>query len=200
VTASTGLDALTQCIEPLVSSQANPLSDALAREGIRRAARSLRRAYHDGQDAEARQEMALASLCGGLALANAKLGAVHGFAGVLGGMYQMPHGVICARLLPFVMASNVAALAARAPGSVYLARFAEVAQLVTGEFKARAEDGVAWIEALCEELAVAPLREFGLVEAEFAEVIAKSKVASSMKGNPIELTDQEMYAILQQAL
>jgi alcohol dehydrogenase class IV len=100
VTASTGLDALTQVMEPYVSNKANPLTDALCREGMRRAARSLRRAYEDGRDAAAREDMAQASLFGGLALANAKLGAVHGFAGPLGGMFPAPHGVVCARLVP----------------------------------------------------------------------------------------------------
>ena len=100
VTASTGLDALTQVLEPYVSNQANPMTDGICREGLGRAARSLRRAYEDGRDAEARQDMALVSLFGGLALANAKLGAVHGFAGPLGGLFPAPHGTICARLLP----------------------------------------------------------------------------------------------------
>jgi len=110
VTASTGLDALTQLLEVYVSCQANPLTDGICREGLGRAGRSLRRAYEDGKDSDARQDMALASLFSGLGLANAKLGAVHGFAGPLGGMYSAPHGVICARLLPFVMAANVQAL------------------------------------------------------------------------------------------
>ncbi|RIK56075.1 MAG: alcohol dehydrogenase [Chloroflexi bacterium] len=200
VTASTGLDALTQCIEPFVSNQANPLTDAVAREGIPRAARSLRRAYANGEDAEARQEMALASLFGGLALANAKLGAVHGFAGVLGGMFPIPHGIVCARLLPYVMAMNVAALQRRGDPAGQLARFDEVARLVTGENTARAADGVAWIQELAADLQVAPLREFGVAEGDFAEVIAKSKVASSMKGNPLVLSDDELAEILAQAL
>jgi alcohol dehydrogenase class IV len=112
VTASTGLDALTQCIEPFVSPNANPLSDAVAREGIRRAAVALRRAFHDGADVDARRDMAVASVCGGLALANAKLGAVHGFAAPLGGLFPVPHGTACARLLPSVAAINVRAAGA----------------------------------------------------------------------------------------
>ncbi|MCX7013427.1 MAG: iron-containing alcohol dehydrogenase, partial [Candidatus Sumerlaeota bacterium] len=79
VTASTGLDALTQLLEVFVSNQANPMTDGVCREGLARAGRSLRRAYENGSDAAARGDMALASLFGGLALANAKLGAVHGF-------------------------------------------------------------------------------------------------------------------------
>ena len=132
VTASTGLDALTQCIEPFVSPNANPLSDAVAREGIRRAAVALRRAFRDGGDVEARRDMAIASVCGGLALANAKLGAVHGFAAPLCGMFPIPHGVACARLLPSVARINVRALRARAPSSPALVRYDEVARIDHG--------------------------------------------------------------------
>lgn len=200
VTASTGLDALTQCIEPFVSNQANPLTDAVAREGMRRAAGCLRRAYQDGEDVEAREGMAIASLFGGLALANAKLGAVHGFAGVLGGMFSIPHGIVCARLLPYVMEANVAALQRGGDPTGYLARFDEVARVVTGDTSAHAADGVAWIHELAADLQVPPLGDFGLAESDFPEVIAKSKVASSMKGNPIMLSDDELAAILAQAL
>jgi alcohol dehydrogenase class IV len=196
ITASTGLDALTQCIEPFVSNQANPITDGIAAQGIQKAAKSLLRAYQDGNDAEARSEMALASLCGGIALANAKLGAVHGFAGVLGGMYPIPHGVACARLLPFVMAHNVAAIAARAVDSPYLARFNQVASWLTGNSAADAEEGIAWLQSLGDKLAVPALGEFGVKESDFDEIIAKSKVASSMKGNPIVLTDEELRVIL----
>ncbi len=196
VTASTGLDALTQVLEPYVSNQANAMTDGICREGLGRAARSLRRAYEDGHDAEAREDMALASLFGGLALANAKLGAVHGFAGPLGGLFPAPHGTICARLLPHVMAANVRALQARMPDSPALARYDEVAQLLTGESTARAADGVAWIQDLCQALDVAPLSDFGLTEDDFPTVVEKARVASSMKGNPIVLTDEELTEIL----
>ena len=111
LTASTGLDALTQLIEAFVSNKANPLTDGVCREGLQRAGRSLRRAFEDGDDADAREDMSLASLFSGMALANAKLGAVHGFAGPLGGMTTAPHGVICGKLLPYVMQANVRALA-----------------------------------------------------------------------------------------
>ncbi len=110
VTAYTGLDALTQLIEPFVSLSANPVTDALCREGIPRAAQSLRRVFLDGQDQLARKNMALVSLFGGLALANAKLGAVHGFAGPIGGIFPAPHGAVCARLLAVVMEVNLRAL------------------------------------------------------------------------------------------
>jgi alcohol dehydrogenase class IV len=200
VTASTGLDALTQVLEPYVSNQANPMTDAICREGLWRAARSLRRAYQDGSNAEAREDMALVSLFGGLALANAKLGAVHGFAGPLGGLFHAPHGAICARLLPYVMEANVRALQARMPDSPSLARYDEVAQLLTGENTARASDGVTWVQDLCQALDVPPLSDFGLTEGDFPTVVAKAGKASSMKGNPIALTDEELTQILRDAV
>ena len=199
VTASTGLDALTQLMEVYVSSKANPLTDGICREGLKRAARSLRRAYEDGSNRGAREDMALASLFGGLGLANAKLGAVHGFAGPLGGMFSAPHGVICARLLPYVMQANVQALQGRAAGSPALARYDKVAQLLTGTVTARAVDGVAWVQELCAALKVPPLTEFGLKEQDFPTVVAKSQKSSSMKGNPITLAENELKEILRRS-
>jgi alcohol dehydrogenase class IV len=158
------------------------------------------RAYRNGSDSDARSDMALASLCGGMALANAKLGAVHGFAGVLGGMFPIPHGVVCARLLPFVVATNVAAVAARATGSTYHTRFDQIAQLLTGENNATAHDAVEWIQSLCAALDIPPLSAFGVTPADFEEIVAKSKQASSMKGNPLPLSDQELNQILAAAL
>lgn len=200
VTASTGLDALTQCLEPYVSPQANPVTDALCREGMQRVARSLRRAYADGRDREARTDMALASLCGGLALANAKLGAVHGFAAPLGGTFPAPHGAVCARLLPLVMAANVRALEARAPGSPALTRYGEVAQILTGDSSADASDGVRWVRELCAALAVPPLADFGVTEADIPEVVAKAQRASSMQGNPVVLSAEELTQVLHEAI
>jgi alcohol dehydrogenase class IV len=200
VTASTGLDAITQLMEAFVSNKANPLTDGICREGLRRASHSLRRAYEDGSNKAAREDMSLASLFGGLALANAKLGAVHGFAGPLGGMFSAPHGVICARLSPYVMEANVQALQARAPGSPALARYDEVAQILTGMATARAADGIAWLQDLCAALKVPSLVEFGLKEADLATVVANSEKASSMKGNPIALTPRELTEILRKAI
>ena len=200
VTASTGLDALTQLMEVYVSNKANPLTDGICREGLKRAGRSLRKAYDDGGDQAAREDMALASLFSGLALANAKLGAVHGFAGPLGGMISAPHGVICARLLPYVMQANVQALQSRAVGLPALARHDEIARLLTGKVTARAVDGLAWVQELCETLKVPPLAEFGLKEQDFPTVVAKAKKSSSMKGNPIILTDGELMEILKEAV
>jgi alcohol dehydrogenase class IV len=200
VTAASGMDALTQCLEPFVSPRASPLSDAVAREGIRRAAAGLRRAYADGTDVAARADMAVASTAGGMALANAKLGAVHGLAGVLGGTVAVPHGVACAALLAPVIEANVAALrAAGPPDQLALARYAEAAALLTGEPTATIEDGVAWVQQTLALLAIPRLGRFGLVPERFAGIAAQALRSSSMQGNPVALSEAGLRAILDRA-
>jgi alcohol dehydrogenase class IV len=199
VTASTGLDALTQVIEPFLSNASNPLTDAICREGIQRVARSLYTAYRQGDNPQARENMSLASLFGGMALANAKLGAVHGFAGPIGGMFPAPHGATCARLLPLVMQANLKALRQHAPQSITLARFDEVAQILTGSPKASSEDGIYWLHEFCEKVNIPPLSKYGISTADFSIIVAQARKASSMKGNPVELTDEELTEILEKA-
>ncbi len=198
ITASTGLDALTQLIEPYVSVRANPLTDVLAVEGMTRAARSLQRAYENGRGPEARADMSMASLLGGLSLANAGLGAVHGFAAPIGGMFDAPHGAVCAALLPHVMRANIRALRERAPASDALRRYETVARILTGS--ERAEAGVDWVAALAEHLCIPRLGSYGLAEAAVAEVVAAAARASSMKVNPIALTMAELADVLERAL
>ncbi|HOA73869.1 MAG TPA: iron-containing alcohol dehydrogenase [Phycisphaerae bacterium] len=200
VTASTGLDALTQLIEPFVSVRANPLTDAICLEGIACVARSLRRAYQAGDDLDARADMSLAGLFGGLALANAGLGAVHGFAGPIGGMYPAPHGAVCAALLPHVMASNVRALRQRQPDSPSLERYGRIARIVTGRAEASIEDGVEWVARLVADLNVPSLRAYDIEPANADAIVEKSMAASSMKGNPIVLTRDELREVLLAAL
>jgi alcohol dehydrogenase class IV len=196
VTASTGLDALTQLIEPYVSNRANPLTDAICVDGIRRVAGALRQAYHDGTDRDARRDMALASLFGGLALANAGLGVVHGFAAPLGGRWKAPHGALCAALLPHGMAANVDALRARESRHPALERYATIARLLTGRDEASAEDGIDWVHALCSELNVPSLRAWGINEADLPGVIEEASRASSMRANPLTLTGAELQAMV----
>jgi alcohol dehydrogenase class IV len=199
LTASTGLDALTQVLEPFVSVKSNPLTDAICIEGLKRAARSLHRAFKDGSDTKAREDMAIVSLFGGLTLANSKLGAVHGIAGPMGGMFPVPHGVICARLLPFVVEVNVRALQ-RHNSQQYLLRYDQVAQVLTGKSNAKAEEGIDRIHELCHALDIPGLSDFGITEDHFPDLITSSKKASSMKGNPVNLTDEELTEILQKAV
>jgi alcohol dehydrogenase class IV len=200
ITATTGLDALTQLIEPFVSIKANPMTDTICREGMRHAARSLRRAFENGADKTAREGMSLASLFGGMALANAALGAVHGFAGPLGGMLHAPHGALCARLLPLVMDANIAALEARQPEHPALQRYVEVARIMTGDEAATAHDGVAWTKQLVSDLKVPALSVYGMDDTQFPEAIEKTQKASSFKGNPIPLHENELRKILEEAL
>jgi alcohol dehydrogenase class IV len=200
ITASTGMDALTQVIEPFVSNKANPLTDALCREGIKRAGRSLRRAYQHPDDPIAREDMALASLFGGLALANAKLGAVHGFASPIGGMFPAPHGAVCAVLLPHVMEANIRALEMREGASSTLRRYDEIAQILTGDQTARALDGARWVRALTADLSIPPLSTYGITRDDLPVIAEKAASASSMQGNPVKLTHDELIAILSAAL
>ena len=200
ITASTGLDALTQLIEPFVSVRANPMTDSGCREGMGRVARSLRRAYEKGDDAGAREDMALASLCGGLALANAALGAVHGFAAPVGGMFNAPHGAVCAALLPHAMEINVRALRERASGSETLRRFDEIASILTGRVDATAADGITWVREICAALEIPPLHAYQITHSALPELCDKAAVTSSMKGNPVALKREEMQEILERAL
>jgi alcohol dehydrogenase class IV len=201
LTASTGLDALTQLIEPFVCLRANPMTDGLCVEGMRRAACSLRVAFSDGQNKFAREDMATASLFGGLALANAGLGAVHGFAGPMGGMFPVaPHGAICATLLPHVMCANIHALRQRAPDSEALRRYDQVARLLTGDTQATVDDGVEWVRQLVAELKIPSLGTYGVKSEHVAELVKKATQASSMKANPIALMPEELAETLRQAL
>jgi len=199
LTAATGLDALTQLMEAYVCRKASPLTDCICREGLRRAGRSLKRAFEDPADKAAREDMSLASLFGGLALSNSGLGAVHGLAGPLGGLTGAPHGMICAALVAFTVRLNIETLESRAPGSPTLKRYDQIAELLSGKAGATALEGVDWLERLCSALKVPCLSELGLAESDFAEVVAGAQKSSSMKGNPVELSDEELVEVLRQA-
>lgn len=199
VTAHTGLDALTQLMEVFVSKFASPITSPLCREGMTRASSSLRAAFKDGNNLEARTNMSLASLFSGIALANAKLGAVHGFAAPLGGQFNAPHGAVCAALLPHVMEVNIRALQERAPESPSLAAYAETAIILCKDQKADPMDGVFWVKKLCEKLNIPGLSSMGVTENDFTELAAKGARASSMKGNPLVLEHDELLEILKKA-
>lgn len=200
VTASTGLDALTQLIEPYLSRKHNPMTDAVCEEGLKRAAESIQKVYDNGNDPGARENMAIASLFGGLALANAKLGAVHGIAGPMGGMFPVPHGVVCARLLPYVMETNLRILQKQHSDSMLIGCFHRLGRLLTGNYHASSEDALTWIQNLCDHLEVRPLSEFGVRREAFPEIIQKSMKASSMQGNPVRLNEDDLKGILEKAV
>ena len=138
----------------------------------------------------------MCSLYGGLSLANAKLGAIHGFAGVLGGIISTPHGAICAALLAACIRINVAALRAREPTNPALAKYEQAARLVCQDEKATVADLITWVDETCQICNIEPL----VVPTELIDtVITKSAGSSSMKGNPIKLTTEELTSMLQQS-
>ena len=199
--AASGLDALSQLIEPLLSQRANPFTDALARDGIRRSARSLRRAYQDGmEDAGVREDLAMASLFSGICLANSGLGAVHGLAAAVGARLSAPHGAVCAAVLAAAIEVNLHALGERAHDHPAVQRLAEVATLLTGRPDARAEDGIGWLQELTATLSIPGLATYGLDQDHIAEVVTAAQRASSMRGNPIELDDNEVAEIVTRSL
>ncbi len=200
VVAASGLDAFAQLVEPFLSIRANPMVDALCREGLVRSARSLRRAFEGDSSEAVRIDLALASLFGGLALANAGLGAVHGFAAPVGGMLDAPHGAACAALLPAVLRANLEALSSRRPASPARERYREIAAIVTGRPGAAAEDGVAWVAGLVSALSIPGLSRWGATESDIGHLVAKARAASSMKGNPIELLESELVEIARSSL
>jgi alcohol dehydrogenase class IV len=200
VTAATGMDALTQLIEPYLSCRANPMTDALCRDGIRRVARALPRACAEPGDLAARSDLVLGALYSGMALANAGLGAVHGFAGPLGGAFAAPHGAVCAALLGPVLHANLVALRARAPGHPALARMMEVACWLTSDSAATADDAARFCTELSRRLAIPGLGAWGVGRADVPGLVEKAAAASSMKGNPLPLTPAELTATLEAAL
>ena len=202
--AAGGADALAQLVEPFLSARANPFTDALARDGLRRSARSLARAHRVGLDgdgaADLREDLALASLLGGLCLANAGLGVVHGIAGPAGGRFGAPHGVLCAALLAPATAVNVRAMSERAPKHPALARMPELAALLTGDPEATGVDALAWLARLRTDLGVPGLGHYGVDRSDVPALVSAARRASSTRANPIELTDAEMSDIVMQAL
>ena len=200
ITAYSGMDALTQLVEAFVSNSANPMTDALCREGLMRAARSLENAFSHGSLLEHRTDMALAALFSGMALANAKLGAVHGLAGTLGGMYRAPHGALCARLLPWVMAMNIRAAANDRQSNDVVRRYDEIGRILTGDPDAGADQGLRWVQRHCDAFRIPGLRVFGADRCEIDQVLSQAMNSSSMKGNPVPLTEEELADLLVRAL
>ncbi len=204
VTAGSGMDALCQLIESYTSVGAQPLTDALAAEGIARAARSLRRAFADGTDLDAREDMAMAALLSGITLTNAGLGAVHGFAAPLGANFPVPHGTVCAALLPHVMSANVAALRAESPAHPALGRYARVGRMLTGGGEPGAPEavdaGIAFAGELARDLKIPRLGEFGLTVDDGAKMVSLARKSSSMRYNPVVLSDEALEGILASAM
>ncbi len=200
VTAASGLDALTQLLEAFTSRKATPVTDGVCREGLKRAGRSLRTVWQNPGNEQAREDMALASLFSGIALGNAGLGAVHGFAGPLGGLIGAAHGAICAALLGPVTRANLRALESRENGAQTAGRYQEAAELVTGHSNAATGDLLEWILETVSLFGIPQLSALGLHEETIPQAVEKAKKASSMKGNPVTFSDEELTHILKVAL
>jgi len=200
ITASTGMDALTQLIEPYVCSKANPLTDALCVAGIPRLARALPHACAHPQDLAARADLSLGALWSGVALTNAGLGAVHGFASPLGAALRAPHGALCGALLGPVMRLNIRSLRELVPHSPILGRYAEVAHWLTGRSNATPEEGAEAACQLAATLGVPRLGALGLKEDQIPQLAQAAMRASSMKANPVTLTEEALTGCLQEAL
>jgi alcohol dehydrogenase class IV len=199
-TATTGLDALTQLIEAYTCLNPSPMIDPICIEGITRVARSFFKAYDDGDDLMARENMSLASLFSGIALANVKLGVVHGLAGVIGGITNAPHGAICASLLSTAMSVNIKAIRNRMPNHPVLERYTKVGKVLTNDPSATAENASLWVRNFCHHVKIQPLKYLGLVESDFDDLIERAQQSSSMKGNPIILFNDEIRTILQNSM
>ena len=199
LTASTGMDALTQVIEAYLSRNANAMTDSIALEGVKRGASHLYRAYNDGKDEEARENMCITSLLSGIALANAGLGAVHGFAGVVGGMSNVAHGAICACFLPSVLKANLAALVREAENYDAIRKFSTLSKIVTGDDNAKPYALIEWTQSLSEKMQIKNLRALGISTRNFPEIVEKVKLSSSMQKNPIGLSEGELLDILQES-
>lgn len=200
VAAYTGMDALIQCLEAYLSKKSNPLTEGIALEGIKRAAPSLRNACGPSVDSEAKSEMCIASLCGGIALANSGLGAVHGFAGPIGGMIDAPHGALCASMLLQVLRMNFDIAKRRKSEAALVEKFDQVAQIVTGNPSAKGSYAIAWVESLLKELPLLSLSELGFTQERIPEAVEKAAQSSSMKGNPIDLVPADLREILEDCL
>jgi alcohol dehydrogenase class IV len=204
VTAYSGMDALCQCIESYTSNGANPITDALAIQGATLAAKSLRRAFADGSDLSARQDMAMAALLSGITLTNAGLGAVHGFAAPLGANFPAPHGAVCAILLTPVIEANLKELRTLPRDSAGLDRYATLGRNVTGRFDMSQTDACTALRDLtCDlvrDLRIPPLSQFGMATADIPEIVALARKSSSMKFNPVPLSDEVLAEVLERGI
>ncbi|MDB3910784.1 iron-containing alcohol dehydrogenase [Paracoccaceae bacterium] len=190
VTLASGLDAITQVIEPYLCTKANRLTDVLCRNAIPLGLAALVRLM-EAEDVGARDDLAWVSLCGGLALANAGLGAVHGLAGPIGGVAPAPHGAVCGVLLPPVLAAN-----AQAATGVAAARISEVQTWISDAFGVEAKQAMTALQNWSQHHGLPRLSQMGVREDELQSIAQASLGSSSMRGNPVALTEGALTDIL----
>lgn len=198
ITAQSGMDALTQVIEAYCSKNASPLTDAIALDGILRGSRSILTAYRNGQDPAAREDMALTSLYSGIALSQAGLGAVHGFAGVLGAMVGAAHGAICACLLPAVLKANLGTALGQSHEPL-IDKFRRMAEILSDGKSSEPDEVAIWARTLCRKLHIPGLAELGVRRSDFPEIISRAAASSSMQKNPFVLPPEILKQILDES-
>jgi len=200
VTAYCGLDALTQLLESYTSIKSQPITDSLAILGIRRITKSLIYVYENGDDVSSREDIAFAALLSGICLANAGLGAVHGFASPIGGMLGIPHGVVCGALLAPVIEENIRQMVAEIPFNETLAKYATLGELLVDlvfeDIREAADRVIEYTEQISRILKIPKLSKYGLSEKYFDKIIEKAKKSSSMRYNPVKLSDEALHRIL----
>lgn len=204
VIAANGMDAFTQLLESYVSSKANPFTDALARSGMERVRDALL-PWHEGtgESAAQRTDMAYAALLSGITLAQVGLGSVHGLAAPIGAFFPIPHGVVCGTLVAEATRTNLAALQAREPGHSALGKYAEAGRLLAGDNSLTDAAAHAALLDILEDwtrrLGLPRLGAYGVGESDVARIVANSR-GSSMKTNPIVLSDAEIAGIVRARL
>lgn len=194
-TAATGVDAQTQLIESFTSRRAGILTDGLSREGLALIAAALEEAFFHPDDVDVRESMAMASLLGGMTLDNVGLGAVHGLASPLGGMFEIPHGVICANLLPEITEANLEAIGKDKSLGKAMARYQEIARILSGDPEGKVSRLVTTLRLQRRTLRIPPLRSFGVREEHISAILANCR-GGSMDTNPVYLEDVVLRDVL----
>lgn len=201
--AANGMDAFTQLLESYVSTRANPLTDALALAGMEAVRDSLVAFYQNPADAVARAKMAYASLLSGICLAQTGLGSVHGIVAPLGAFHGVPHGVGCGMLVVAATRLNIDLLEAREPDNPALAKYTTVGKLFRGRSHVDPVGArvfvVHTLQTWAQKLNLPRLADFGITEADIPRLVAHSR-GSSMKTNPIVLSDAEIAQVIQASL
>jgi alcohol dehydrogenase class IV len=199
ITAYSGMDAFTQLLESYLSTAANPITDALALQGLKLVSQSLLATYRDGANSQARTNMALSAFLSGITLANAGLGTVHGMAGLIGGLKNIPHGIICSRLMGSANAITVRSLR-RTPGSeLALSKYATAGRLFV-QVSNRSDEYyidafVQVINAWTDLMAIPTLQEYGITDYDLRQFAS----LGDNKNNPALLNEEERYEVLQHA-
>jgi alcohol dehydrogenase class IV len=200
ITAASGMDCLTQLTEAYLSIRAIPYTDALAPEGLKAVKDSLEKSYSDGSDREARAGMSFAALTSGICLANAGLGTVHGFASSLGGMFEIPHGVVCGSLMAKTNEINVRQLRKSGDNPAALMKYAHLGELFLDERGRDAdyyiEGFISYLHSLTEKFRLPGLKDYGITEDSLTQIC----LITENKNNPVKLTPEDLTEILESRL